>query len=265
MIKKILLLIIALLIVYNLLIYVFQRKLLFHPSLEIPKRQDYQALDMHQVFLRTQDGLTLQSWYKKAAPKQPTVLIFHGNTGNIGTRMGIARPLLSQGFGVLLLEYRGFGGNPGSPSEQGLYEDGRAAIRFLERERTDTHHMVLYGESLGTGVATKMATEYPVCAVVLQSPYTSMAEVARYHYPLIFLPPYDHFDSITRIRAIQAPLLIVHGDSDKVVPFQEGLALYNAANEPKQMVRLHLKHHNDLLTDPKFMKAVIGFIRAHCV
>lgn len=263
MIKQLLLVGLFLMLILSLGLYVFQRYLIYVPAKVVPTREAYQALDMQEVQIATPDGLHLLAWYKPASENQPTVLVLHGNAGHIGNRMPLARQLIESGFGVLLLEYRGYAGNPGSPSESGLYSDADAAMTFLNKQGVKDKRIVVYGESLGTGVATKVATQYSVCAVVLQSPFTSLASVARYHYPWILLSPWDKFDSLSRIRQINAPLLVLHGKDDTLVPFEEGLTLFNQALEPKKMIALPGKDHN-ALWDDEFFEQVTAFIHGHC-
>jgi len=245
--------------------YLFQRQVIYYPSRETPKRRDYQAMDMQVVGLTTADGLQLHAWYKVAQINQPTLLYLHGNAGNIGNRIGFARQFIHAGFGLLLLEYRGYGGNKGRPTEKGLYEDGRAGLQFLQQQGVKPKSIVLYGESLGSGVATKLAQEIRSCAVVLQSPYTSLTELARYHYPwLLFLKTWDKFDSMSRIASIQAPLLILHGKKDDIVPFSQGVALFQRAHNPKEILSFELYGHNDLSSAPGFAEKVIEFVKLHC-
>lgn len=262
MIKTIFTVSCSILIILTLLMYFFQRKLIYFPAREMPRRQVFHAEDMQELWLKTSDGLNLLAWYKPAQANQPTLLFLHGNAGHIGNRMPLVRQFLSAGFGVLLLEYRGYGGNKGNPSEEGLYTDARAAMHFL-LEQANSSRPVLYGESLGSGVAVKIASEFPVCALVLQSPYTSLSAVAHYHYPWIFVTPWDKFDSLARITAIKAPLLIVHGKQDQIIPFEQGLELYYQAHEPKTLVVPDMKDHNNLWDD-NFVKTVIHFIQSHC-
>lgn len=252
------------LLLYTILLYFLQRSFIYFPTAEIPNRQNLHAENIQQIKLHTKDNLLLNSWYKTAEPNKPTILYFHGNAGNIGGRIFLARQFINAGFGVLLLEYRGYGGNEGQPTEQGLYQDGRAAIDFLQQQKITTKQLVLYGESLGTGVATQLATEFSVCAVILQSPYTSLKALARYHYfwlPVIKMR--DKFDSLARINKIKAPLLMLHGTKDLVVPYAEGVKLFNYANEPKQWVDLPNKGHNNLW-DLNFTNKVKQFINTHC-
>lgn len=229
----------------------------------MPSRQHFHAQGMEDVELVTSDGLHLNAWYQKAPPGKPTILYLHGNAGHIGFRMPLVSGFLNAGYGVLLLEYRGYGGNPGSPSELGLYHDGEAAMAFLLNKGVPSEAVVLYGESLGSGVATKLAEQTRVCAVILQSPYTSITQVARFHYPWILLPPWDKFDSLSRIDRINAPLLILHGRLDRLVPFEQAQVLYKKAKEPKKLIEFADKDHNNLW-DKDFFAQLMQFIHFHC-
>ncbi|MDX2345987.1 MAG: alpha/beta fold hydrolase [Legionella sp.] len=257
--------ILAFIILGALLLYLMQRTLVYSPSKITPSQKAFQAEDMQRVKLLTADNISLNAWYKAAPnPKKPTVIVFHGNAGHIGTRMPLARQLIQKGFGILLLDYRGYGGNPGRPSEQGLYQDARAGMAFLKQQHIPMQHTVLYGESIGTGVAVKMATEYPkACALILQSPYTTLTELGEYHYPWIPIAPWDKFDSLGRVKSIHMPLLALHGTQDIVVPYQQGRRLFKAANQPKLWHRIESKGHKDLWT-PEFIQTVNDFIAKHC-
>ncbi|KTC94542.1 alpha/beta hydrolase [Legionella erythra] len=246
-----------------LLLYFLQRHLIYFPAKQMPSRQHFHAQGMEDVKLVTSDGLHLNAWYQKATPGKPTILYLHGNAGHIGFRMPLVSGFLNAGYGVLLLEYRGYGGNPGSPSELGLYRDGEAAMTFLLNEGVPSEAVILYGESLGSGIATKLAEQTRFCAVILQSPYTSMAEVARFHYPWILLPPWDKFDSLSRIDRINAPLLILHGRLDRLVPFEQAQVLYKKAKEPKKLIEFADKDHNNLW-DKDFFAQLMQFIHLHC-
>ena len=264
MIKQILGAGFVILIISTVLIYLLQRHLIYFPAKEMPSRQVFHAEDMQQVTLQTSDDLFLHAWYKPANPGKPTLLYLPGNAGHIGFRMPLVRQFLDEGIGVLLVEYRGYGGNKGHPTEQGLYQDGRAALRFLQQQRIDAKNLVLFGESIGTGVAVFLATESPFCALILQSPYTSLAAVARFHYPWIFLKPWDKFDSSTHIKNVKIPLLILHGNQDEIVPYAQGIALFHQAREPKYIVTLANKGHNNLW-NRHFFNEINRFISANCL
>ena len=237
------------------LLYVSQRRLLYLPHPETPGAPaSYGVPEMHRVGLATDDGLTLLAWYAPPAQgtRRPVLVLFHGNAGHIGYRAGKVRPFLDAGLGVLLVSYRGYGGNDGSPTEEGLYADGRAALRFLAGEGIASPRVVLYGESLGSGVAVLLASELaraaPVGAVVLEAPFTSMADAAALHYP--YVPARrlvkDRYDSISRIADIGAPLLVIHGQADGIVPAEMGERLLAAARAPKEGHFVAGAGHNDL-------------------
>ena len=192
---------------------------------------------MREVAIETSDGLSLLAWYRPAQNGHETLAFFHGNAGGLGMRADKIRPYLDAGYGVLLPAYRGYGGNPGAPDEQGLYRDGRAALAYLTGNGVAAGGIVLHGESLGTGIAVQMATEYPVAALILEAPFTSMPAAAQYHY--FWLPAKwlvrDRYDNLEKIDRVDAPLLIVHGEADRVVPTEMGRRLFEAAREPKQV------------------------------
>lgn len=265
MIKQILLLSVVAAILSVILMYVFQRHLIYYPSKDKASLNDYLVHDMQVITLHTSDGLVLTSWYRPAKKNHATILYLHGNAGNIGGRMSLGREFMDAGLGLLLLEYRGYGGNKGSPTEQGLYEDARTAMRFLHEQGIQNENIALYGESLGSGVATKLGVEYPVCAVILQSPYTSLTDMTRFYYPFMLLKPWDRFDSFERIQSIKAPILILHGTNDTVVPYSQGLALFHQAHEPKKMLSFKQEGHNDIWNAPGFSEQIYQFIEKYCV
>lgn len=258
---------VAALIIFSfvlILMYIFQRNLIYLPLRQTPNLQKYNAEDMTVVTLHTKDNISLNAWYKPAQAGQPTIVYLHGNTGNIGQRMLFNRQFIKVGMGVFLLDYRGYGGNKGSPAEYGLYDDARTALNYLDEQGIKPQQLVIFGESLGTGVATKIASEHASCAVVLQSPFTSLTNVAHFHYPWAFLDPWDKYDSLSRIKAIHAPLLVLHGKEDQIVPYSEGLALYNAANQPKQMMSFENSDHHTLWNVKGYVETIVNFIDSYC-
>ncbi len=249
------------------LMCLFQRSLLYLPWGVAPSPAAAGVPEMAEVTLETADGLSLIAWYRPARSQRPTILYFHGNGGHIGYRAGRVRPYLDAGFGVLLVEYRGYGGNPGRPTEQGLYADGRAALRHLAADAVPPQRVVVYGESLGSGVAVHLAREQavsaaPVAAVVLEAPLTSVADVGAHHYP--FLPvrwlAKDRFETRSKIADIGAPLLVVHGERDSIVPVRFGRAVFEAAQEPKESVWVARAGHEDLDLYG-LQREVIGFLQ----
>ncbi|MCZ6764468.1 MAG: alpha/beta hydrolase [Alphaproteobacteria bacterium] len=230
-------------------IFFTQRRLMYLPDPTPPSLAQAGVPDMSVVALRTGDGLDLEAWYRPAArDSAPTLVYLHGNAGNIGHRGGKVRPYLDAGFGVLLVSWRGYGGNPGRPTEQGLYEDARAAVAYLSAAGVATTQIVLYGESLGSGPAVHIAAEGDFGAVVLEAPFTSAGDLAQRHY--WYLPARallrDRYDSQSKIARIGAPLLILHGERDQVVPARFGRTLLAAARRPKDGAFFAAAGHNDL-------------------
>jgi fermentation-respiration switch protein FrsA (DUF1100 family) len=217
-------------------LYIFQRQLLYHPDRTRPELLGLKQLGVREVALSTQDGLSLLSWYLPARPGRPVIVYFHGNGGHIGYRAERLLRFGQEGYGVLMVEYRGYGGNPGIPNEAGFYADGQAALAFLDRAGVAFSRVVLYGESLGSGIAVALAVEHEIAALVLEAPFTSVAEVAQCHFR--YVPAsrmvIDRFDSLSRIGRLKAPLLVLHGERDRVVPIRFGRALLDAAPEPKE-------------------------------
>lgn len=242
-----------------------QRSLMYFPDPTRPRPAEADVPDMAEVALTTEDGLELLAWHRAPAePGGPTLLYFHGNAGHIGMRGFKVRPYLDAGLGVLLTTWRGYSGNPGRPSEEGLYADARAALAHLERCGVVPDSLVLYGESLGTGVAVQIATELRAAALVLEAPFSSIADVAQARLPLVPVKPFilDRFESRTKIRRIETPLLVVHGALDETVPARFGRKLFRAARQPKEAVFLPEAAHNDLY-DHGMARIVLDFLETH--
>ena len=229
-------------------LFLFQRQLLYFPDKTRPALAGLEQLGIREAVLSTEDGLSLLSWYLLPRPGRPVILYFHGNGGHIGYRVERLLRFAREGYGVLMPEYRGYGGNPGTPSESGFYSDARAALAFLEHEGVASNRLVLYGESLGSGVAVELAARHEVAGLILEAPFTSVAEVAQCHFP--YVPAarmvIDRFDSRSRIGRVSAPILVLHGERDRIVPVRFGRALFDAAPEPKEGWFVPEAGHEDL-------------------
>lgn len=235
-----------------------QRRLIYLPSADAGAP----PAGVQEAVLHTEDGLALGAWW--VAPAAPgrgrAVLVLPGNAGDRSLRLPLGRALAAEGFGVLLLDYRGYGGNPGSPSEEGLAADARAAHRYLA-ERRDAPAPVVFGESLGAAVAVRLATERPVSALVLRSPFVSLAEVAAEHYPLpaalarVLLR--DRFPVAEHAAGTSVPVTVVLGDRDAIVPPAQSRAVAAAASA--ELVVVAGAGHNDaaLNTGPAVVDAVV--------
>lgn len=224
--------------------------LLYFPAPELFESPGDAGLEFEELAIETEDGERLHGWWVTTSRSHATghLLFFHGNAGNIGDRVAFANLLASAGFDVMLFDYRGYGRSTGKPDEPGTYLDARAARdAMVARADCDPARVIYLGESLGAAVAAELAQSSPPRALILQSPFTSLRDVARRHYPLPrFLIP-DAYPTIRRIRWIDAPLLVLHGDRDAIVPVSHGRRLFEAASQPKHLHVFPGLGHNDLL------------------
>jgi fermentation-respiration switch protein FrsA (DUF1100 family) len=224
------------------------------------------------VSFETEDGLRLRGWFlppDRRSEPAPAVLVCNGNAGTRADRLPLGTALASRGFAVLLFDYRGYADNPGAPSEDGLLRDARAARAALaSRTEVAADRIVYFGESLGSGVAVALAAEQPPAALVLRSPFTSLVDVARVHYP--FLPVRlllrDRFRSDRRIGGIRSPLLVVAGDRDSIVPYAQSRRLFELApGSSKRFVPVPGADHNDprLSHSDTLVSEVVHFLSRH--
>lgn len=243
-------------------LFAYQRDFLYFPDTRRPIADVAGVSSLREIELVTPDGLRLLAWYVPPPAGKPVLIYFHGNGGNIGYRAPRLSQFTSVGLGVLMPEYRGYGGNAGQPTEEGLYADAVAAMEFLKAEGLGPERIIVYGESLGTGVATRIASERQVAALVLEAPYTSITAMAGQQFS--FLPVSlllkDRYDSLSRIAQVRAPILIFRGEHDEIVPPALGRELFDAAKEPKEFWSVPEAGHNDLYRHGA-AEAVIDFLR----
>ncbi|WP_054812774.1 alpha/beta hydrolase [Nocardia arizonensis] len=223
--------------------------LTFQPDREIPLTPAALDLAFADLSMRTSDGQTLHGWWMPARGSRGHVLFAHGNGGTIGDRVPIFAMLTELGFDVLAFDYRGYGRSTGRPSEAGTYLDARAARRtLLEQEGVDPARVLYLGKSLGGGVMVELASEFPPIGVMLMSTFTGIRDAARSVYPFLPSPLVpDAYPSLRRIRSLRAPLLIMHGDRDELLPLRHARRLYEAAPEPKRLEIFPGAGHNDLI------------------
>ncbi len=231
-------------------LYFYQRNLLYFPDTVRPNPAEWGVSSYVPVEVQTSDNLTLNAWYFPSSDiKGPVVLFFHGNASHFASRAFKAPVFIEEGIGVLLAEYRGYGGNPGKPTEEGLYKDARSYIKWLEdHQDVKAEQIILYGESLGSGVAVQIATEYDVKAVILEAAFNSALEIAKQTY--FFIPVgllmKDQYRNNEKIGEMKAPVLFFHGDRDNTTSIKFSKKLFEAANEPKTFVTIPGAGHNDL-------------------
>ena len=249
--------------------WLVQRKMMYLPSADVLAPSEVGLPRAEAVSFPTEDGLGLHGWFVPAtAPGDgTTVIVFNGNAGNRSYRADLAAGLARAGLAVLLFDYRGYGENEGSPSERGLALDARAARRYVDgRPDVDRERVVYFGESLGSGVAVRLATEQRPLALVLRSPFTSMVDTARYHFsylPVSWLLR-DRYQSIDLIGRIACPLLVIAAAHDTIVPTDLSRRLFEAAPEPKRLVIVERADHNDLalVAGPLVIEAVAALVKA---
>ncbi len=243
-------------------LWALQRRLIYFPDRAAPSVA-VMGVGWEDVSYETTDGLTLEGWYREPEPGRPVVVVFSGNAGNRADRSSLGRRLAGRGLGVLLTDYRGYGGNPGSPTESGLARDARAALAFV-RERAAGVELIYFGESLGAAVAIELATVDPPAALILRSPFTSMADVGRVHYPWLPVGSLlkDRFPSDERIKSVLAPTLVFAGDADTMVPIGQSREICEAAPGCDQLVAISGADHNDaaLVSGPGVIEAVATFV-----
>jgi fermentation-respiration switch protein FrsA (DUF1100 family) len=249
------------------MIWLFQRKLIYIPMGKRVPRAESVLPGAREVSFETDDGLTLGGWFVPAdGDAAGTVIVFNGNAGNRSFRAPLAAALARHGYSVLLFDYRGYGGNPGRPSEEGLLADGRAARAWLEsRSDVDPARIAFFGESLGAAVALALAIEKPPAALVMRSPFASLVAVGQLHYP--FLPVSlllsDRYPSMERIGNLRAPLLVISGESDIIVPSSQSRELFEAAPPGrKRFLSFPGTGHNDyeLLAGSRLIEETVGFL-----
>lgn len=233
-------------------LFVFQRDMLYpgaHHKAYHPPQHVNLADDFQEYEVKTADGLKLTGWRAKGNGMRPTIVFMHGNADTLASSAAVGHIYIARGYNFVVVSYRGYDGQQGAPSEDGLYEDARAAVKFLIAEGTDPHDLIFMGHSLGTGVATQMAVEFPKArAVVLLAPFTSAVDAAKAHYPYVPVAwlMKDRFDNAAKIVQTPVPVFIAHGEDDRTIPFAQGEALSALVSGPKSFLRLPGVGHNDL-------------------
>ena len=230
--------IVGILAIYTLvliLLFIFQRNLMYHPD-ENNYFGDKLEINIEKVKINTSDNINLLAWFhKKDLKKFKTIVYFHGNAGKLENRIHKLNHFKDMNVNFLIIAWRGFSGNEGKPSEEGLYEDGNSSIKWLKNLGLTEKDIIIYGESLGTGVATEIAQNNNFAGLILETPFTSMIDAAKNFYPYIpvdFILK-DKYKNNVKIKNINIPLLVMHGEEDQIVPFWMGKKIYEIANKPK--------------------------------
>ena len=244
-------------------LYFYQRNLLYHPN-ENNYSDDEITVNIEKVNIKTSDNINLLGWYHEKNLKEfKTLIFFHGNAGSLENRIHKLNHFKDMNVNFLIIAWRGFSGNSGEPSENGLYKDGKSAIDWLIKKGVSEQKLILYGESLGTGVAVHLAQNRNFSGVILETPFTSMIDAAKTFYPYIpvKLLLKDKFENYKKIKNINSPILIMHGEADQIVPFSMGKKLYEIANKPKYSY--FTKYDNHMMEyDEKLILALKSFLKS---
>jgi pimeloyl-ACP methyl ester carboxylesterase len=242
---------------------VFQRSLQYHPNAAIVPPAQAGLAEIETLALHSDDGETLYAWFKPPRDGKPLLLYFHGNGGLLADRQERFHRFVESGYGLLAVAYRGFGGSTGEPTEAGLRRDAEAAWREAARRGYTDRRLVIVGESLGTGVATMLATRHSAAALVLDAPFLSAVSVAEGRYPIfpVDLVMQDTFRSDLAIAEIHMPVLMLHGEDDPIIPIASARELFERAQEPKQFIAVPGAKHLVLNLQPVYPR-VAAFIDA---
>lgn len=239
---------------------------LFFPQASFDLTPEDLRLNYKDVYFHTEDGKRLHGWFFPLEKKSGVILFCHGNAGNISHRLDNVRLLLQKGLQVFIFDYRGYGKSAGRPSEKGIYRDGAAAYEYLiQRENIPPGEIVLFGRSLGAAVAIEVALQKGVRSVILESAFTSTKDMARKMGPFALLSPFlpANYNNLKKIGGLEVPKLIIHGDSDEIVPFSMGKRLFETSRAPKFFLPLEGAGHNDtyLVGGEKYFQALASFSR----
>jgi len=236
---NIILVILLLYLIITIGVYFFQRKLLYHPSVTPNFSQETTGLGLNhkieKINIEVEKNINLNGWLHIKDVKKKTILFFHGNAGNLDNRIYKLNFLGNLDINFLIISWRGYSLSDGKPTEDGLYEDARAAVNFLLKKGIFEQDIILYGESLGTGVAVEISQNKNFAGIILEAPFTSMIELGQKYYPFFpvkFLLK-DKYESNKKIKNLKSPILVMHGKKDRIVPFYMGENIFNMANNPK--------------------------------
>ncbi len=250
-----------------LLLFAFQGRFVFFPTGDMGETPAVLGLAYENVRFPASDGVTLHGWYVPGDPGAPTLLFFHGNAGNISHRLESLEIFHRLGLNTLIVDYRGYGRSEGRPSEAGTYRDAEAAWRYLRTTRgLAGKEIVIFGRSLGGAVAAWLATKVDPAALIVESVFTSVPDMAARLYP--FLPvrllARIHYDTESRIARVDCPVLIAHSRDDEIVPFEHARRLYAAAREPKSLLEMRGRHNDGfVVSGEQYLSGLETFLRAH--
>jgi fermentation-respiration switch protein FrsA (DUF1100 family) len=234
-------------------LFLMQGKLLYYPNIpsrELTARPVDAGLDYESVSITASDGVSIHGWFVTAQPEKGTLLFFHGNAGNISHRLDSIKIFHDLGLSTFIIDYRGYGQSQGTISEQGTYLDAEAAWNYLTQKRNiPEQQIIVFGRSLGAAIAAHIALKHEPGGLILESAFTSVPDMAARLYPFfpVRLLSRFHYNTKKMLRSVSSPVLIVHSPDDEIIPFENGLQLYESARDPKVMLRIHGGHNDGFL------------------
>ena len=253
-------LLILIYVVITVIVYFYQRKLLYHPfSPQITG--EGLVHNFETINFKTSDNFVLKGWFHLKNSNKKTILFLHGNAGNLDNRIDKLNFLGNMDINFLIISWRGYSGNPGNPSETGLYKDALGGIEWLNKKGISNDQIILYGESLGTAIATEVGQNKNFAGIILEAPFTSMVDMGQKIYPIFpvrFLLK-DKYESKNKIKNLKSPILVLHGRKDKIVPFYMGEKIFEMANNPKFKYFTDLDDHM-MIFDDKLINEIDLFI-----
>ncbi|MEE9574841.1 MAG: alpha/beta hydrolase [Gammaproteobacteria bacterium] len=267
MLQSALFILVSVWVLLSLLLYLFQPKFVYFPRSEIDFTPDMAGLSYEDIYFKTADDIELNGWFIPAEGARKTLLFFHGNGGNISHRLDSLNILHGLGLSVFIIDYRGYGQSQGTTSEQGTYRDAEAAWQFLTETRGITDKdIIIFGRSMGAAIATWLASQHTPNMLILESSFTSVVDMAKHYYP--YLPTQlltrIKYASIDRIENIQCPVLISHSQTDEIVPFEFGRALFEKAQTPKVFMELKGGHNDGfIVTGHAYIQGLDNFISTY--
>ncbi|MCI0507439.1 MAG: alpha/beta hydrolase [Gammaproteobacteria bacterium] len=250
--------------IFSGFMYVNQPGMIFFPIKELHESPGNWGMQYENLTLETTDKIRLHGWFIPRGDADKTLLFFHGNAGNISHRSDSIKIFHDLGLNVLIFDYRGYGQSEGKPTEEGLYKDARAAWNYLTQTRgINSKNIILFGRSLGGAVAAKLAVEVNAGGVILESTFSSARDMARELFPLLsyLVPVRFDFKTASYIKQVSYPVLVIHSPDDEIIPYSLGRKVYDAANQPKQLLELNGDHNSGFLqSQPRYQKSLDQFI-----
>ncbi len=264
MLESLIFIIVSVWVLLSLLIYFFQPNFIFFPHKDIEATPEFISLDYEDLILTTSDGIEINAWWIPNPNARATLLFLHGNAGNISHRLDSINIFYQLGLSVLIIDYRGYGKSTGKPSEQGTYIDAETAWHYLINEKKiNSDKIIIFGRSLGGAVATWLADKYPSSALIIESCFTSIADIGKHYYPYLptSLLARIKYPSIDKISNIKSPVLVIHSANDEIIPYTFGKQLFEKASEPKMFLDI-VGGHNDgfLVSGKKYIDGLDHFI-----